>query len=343
MKHFASTLLLPTVGLLALSTLPVRAQTQGPTGNRAYNPFNVAFQRVWEITLDAPVKLVEIGPVSGDKNSVLLLVGGKDKNDYKRQLRVTHWDGFRLATDFTTDFIGTSQDALLLGHFRTGKTLASLKPAKGKAPGPPTRQIVTTEGVYENAGGSYARLFPAPAQVALAVSVDKSPDQLLAGMGDSAVLYEVGDNDAHPSALESPSDGAGSVRFGIGNQELANPASLDFTSGVRAMQTYWSNRNRWMIGLLRGQPAGLTETPNATTGDRIVVYTPKLNNRDRAFWALKPADFEESWRSDPLPGLVLDVRVGDPKNEGKDGLLVLTADKDGRTRHLYFYKPTQAL
>jgi len=48
-------------------------------------------------------------------------------------------------------------------------------------------------------------------------------------------------------------------------------------------------------------------------------------------------DLEESFRSDPLPGRVLDVRVGDPHNDGKPGILVLTSENDDKDRRLLFF------
>ena len=117
--------------------------------------------------------------------------------------------------------------------------------------------------------------------------------------------------------------------------------SKDFTVNVRYMQSFWQNGKRWIVGLERGKPAPTPDDPNATTGDRLVVYTPKLSNRDKTFWQLThSSDFDELWKSDALPGRVLDVRVGDPKNEGKDGILVLTSENDSTERHLTFFVPT---
>ena len=115
----------------------------------------------------------------------------------------------------------------------------------------------------------------------------------------------------------------------------------DFTTNARFMQSYWRDRSKWEVCLEHGRSAPVEANPDATTGDRIVVYTPKLANRDKPFWKLTRADeFDLAWRSDPLPGRVLDVRVGDPKNEGKDGILVLTAENKDKERHLYFFLPT---
>ncbi len=332
-RCFASLLIMLGLAVLGASG----ALAQATSGNRPFNGFAVQFRLAWEMPLPDPVKLIEIGQVTAEKhNSLLMLVGGKDRNDARRKLLITHWDGFKFATDFSTEFLGNNiLDVLLVGHFRTASSLP--KPAKGKASPPVAQQIVTTEGIYEWTGGTFARLFESPTDTKLAILLEKSPDQLLTGAGDKAIAYEVGDKDVHPSAGEPPEDGNGYVRFGVGTQDLA------LVPGVRYAQSFWSNRNKWMIGLLRGKPAGLPDYPNATVGDRLVVYVPKFGSRDKTFWGCRTEDLEEAWRSEPLPGRVLDVRVGDPKNEGKDGILVLTAQNNDQERHLYFFTVAQGM
>ena len=71
------------------------------------------------------------------------------------------------------------------------------------------------------------------------------------------------------------------------------------------------------------------------------MLAPRTGKSDLDFWAAKPADMEDTWRSDPFPGRILDVRIGDPRNEGKDGILILTSEKNDKERHLYFYRPLQ--
>jgi hypothetical protein len=347
MKYLKPLFCLSVVGMAACHSAPAAAQSPG---NRAFNPFSVEFRRAWDLAITDPVKLVEIGPAKGDKNNLLMLIGGRDSNDYKRELRVTTWAGFQFNTDFSTEFLGKAQDTLLLGHFRDTKASPEVKPARGKSAPKIARQIVTTEGVYEWTGGTFSRLFVAPADIKLALVLDKSPDQLLLGSGSAAQLYEIGDNDAHPSQMAALSDGGGYVRMGIGVQAASatnsSGSSPEIMPGVRFVQSLWIGRSRWYIGLLRGKPLSVPDLPDATTGDRLIVYTPQLKSRDKSFWAMSPKsftdDFEESWRSEPLPGRVLDVRVGDPKNEGKDGILVLTAENNDKARHLYFFAPATA-
>lgn len=332
---------------LSFPCAPGRAQQSLPprpqNGNRPFNPNDVTFAQAWTAVISDPVKLIEIGPVVEEKkNNLLLLVGGREPTDYRRKLIVTHWDGARFVPDTTSEFSGTALDALLAGRFRPSvRTVApAAPPTKGKKSRPqPTSQIVTTEGVYVWNGSSFTRLFASPPNLKLALILEGTPDQMVINYGDSSAIYEAGETDSHPSAYLLQVNDPGYVRMAVGTQTYEG--LKDFTTNVRFMQSFWHDRARWEVGLEHGRPLAVAADTNATTGDRLVVYTPKLANRDKPFWKLTRADdFDLAWRSDPLPGRVLDVRVGDPKNEGKDGILVLTAENNDKERHLYFYLPT---
>ena len=349
---------LALLGLMLETTRPSQAQP----ASRSRNLFHVSFVRDWDLALNDPVKLIEIGQITDAKTSnVLMLVGGKDQNDYKRHLLLTHWDGFRFSTDATLDFLGTATDALLLGHFRSGAPLFGPLPAPGK-PGtagtaPATRpdkpakkgaeapenQIITTEGIYYWTGSSLARLFAAPADIRLALLRDKVEDELVAGAGDSATAYQVGQNYVKEATDGAPTEGGGYVRFGVGMQDYTGNDKTKIDQNVRMVQTYWKDRFKWLIGLAPGSPQATPNAPNATTGDRLVVYVPKFSSKGKTFWESKLTDFEEDWRSDPLPGRVLDIRLGDPRNEGKIGILILTAENNDKDRHLYFYRLSEGL
>ena len=330
--------------VLTLSANAQSPQQRPPFGSRSNNPYQVDFQMAWNAVITDPVKLIEVGPVMEDKkNNLLLLVGGSQSSDYKRKLVITHWNGTRFVTDTSNDFLGTALDALLAGRFRPQirpVVLPAAQPPKDKKkPKPlPTSQIVTTEGVYLWNGSSFTRLFASPPNLRLALILDGTPDQMVINGGSSTTAYEAGETDSHPSAYLLDTTDAGYVRMAVGTQSY--DGAKDFLPNVRYMQSYWQGRNHWQIGLERGKPAATQDYPDATTGDKLVVYIPKPANRDKSFWKMTRADdFEETWRSAALPGRVLDVRVGDPKNEGKDGILVLTAENNDKERHLYFYLP----
>lgn len=317
------------------------------------------------VTLPDAVKLIDVGPVLDDrKPNLVQMIGGKDKNDYRRKVLITHWDGFRFATDCSVDFMGTSLDALLIGRFRVPKPkpeatttataqlggqnaipLQDIFKKRKKNDGQSAMQLVTTEGIYAWSKKTLSRLFPAPPNLKMMLKrSDAGPDQMVINSGDTASLFEVGEVAVQPSSYEFTTDEenvehSGYARYGVGTQPYAE--AREFLPNIRYVQSYWNGRNRWLLCLLKGKPANLPDAPEVTTGDQLVVYVPKAENRDKNFWELTHADdWEESWRSEQIGGHVLDVRLGDPKNDGKEGIVVLTAsivDKKEKDRQLLFY------
>lgn len=318
--------------LLATVATTAHAQAVKPP-----NAFRLQMQRVWDVTFNEPVKLFDVGKVGSDRdNRLIVLLGGQNKDDYKRKLVVLRWNGQQFVSDHSAEFLGAGVDTLIAAPFR----ISTAKPVKGQKFVPPApQQILTSEGFYAWMNGNYSRAFSVPRDVRAAVIPEKTPAQLIVGSGDSATVREATDTDIRPSDWEPPQDGAGYVEFATGTQEPLP----SFALGARVAQTYWQNRVKWIIGLIPGDPSNQPDFPNATVRDRLVVLTPKATARDKSYWATKPEDFEEAWRSDPLPGRVLDVRVGDPKNEGRDSILVMTAENNDKTRRLHCFTVTQGV
>jgi len=355
MKHPNLQRILAASGLLLVSLGGASAQfnvSGGPgrysSSTRDSNPFRTSFGQTWAAKLSDPVKLVEVAPVLNDRDADLLLMVDSDRrSDYRRKLIIMHWDGQRLINDTSLDFFGTTVDSLLAGRFRVApKPVAVVTPVTDKKakrpPTPPTRQIATTEGIYQWTGGAFTRLYAAPPSLKFALSIEGAPDRMLINSGDNTTIYDAGDTSVQPSEFQLTGDETGFPRFGIGTQTY--DGIKDLQPGVRYVQTYWSMRYRWQIGVLRGKPnTDLREVPDATTGDRVVVYVPKAETKDKPFWLIRPDQYEEAWRGPAVPGRILDVRVGDPKRDGKIGILVLTAENNDRDRHLYFYTPVETV
>lgn len=337
-----------------------RQQGVGAFGGKM--PFRTVFTQAWNMTLQDPfdrAKLIEVGQVTDKKNvNLLLLLGGKEVSDYKRSLLVTHWAGGQFVIDETKDFPGTTVDALLVGKFRqdsaplpdpataaptTTPDGKQVKAPPKKKPAPPAtnQQIVTTEGVYTWRAGHLTRLFTAPPNTRLAMMMDGSPDLVVGGQGNTAQAYVMGETQTDLFSGNPPTAGEGYVRFGVGAQEYEGSDELKMALGVRFVQSYWNGRSHWLIGIAHSAP-----NPSAVNNkptDRLVVMTPRNGKADVDFWAMKPTDLEESWRSEPFQGRILDVRIGDPRSDGKESLLVLTSEKDDKERHLYCFRPQQIL
>ncbi|MCW3052864.1 MAG: hypothetical protein JWN14_2034 [Chthonomonadales bacterium] len=334
-------------------------------GGRA--AFRTVFTQAWSMPLvdpasgsPLPVKLIEVGQATDNKRiNLLMLVGGKDVSDYKRRLLVTHWAGGQFTVDEEKEFPGAAVDALLIGKFRQDAAPVAAqaapspatpdgKPAKAPpkrkpAPASTSQQVITTEGVYTWRSGHLTRLFTAPPSARLAMILGGIPDVVVGGQGNQAQGYVMGETQSDPFTGNPPSAGDGYVHFGVGTQDYEGSEDLKMALGVRYVQSYWSEKNHWMIGIAR--PANAQNNTNSTNstppGERLVVLTPRAGKTDLDFWATKPADMEESWRSDPFPGHILDVRIGDPRNDGKESLLVLTSENNGKERHLYCLRPQQ--
>jgi hypothetical protein len=348
MKTHALYPLLLAAGLLLVP--PVRSAAQRPSPFNQDNPARIGFQlATWNVRVPDRAKLIEVGPLLDDHhNSLVFLIGGQDRNDYRRKLLVTHWDGFQFATDSSLDYIGWAVDPLLIGRFRAIPTAPAVStapadpaapPARAKRPSaPPTHQLAVASGIYSVTGGTFVSLSSAPPALKLTVDRADGTAEMVTGYGDSAAFYEMGDKDVHASNFTLSPDDDGAPHWGIGNQFF--DGQKEYLPGIRYAQTYWVGRFHWQIGLVKGKSLDLKESPDATTDDRLVVYVPKLENRNKTCWQMtRPEDYEETWRSGPIPGRVLDVRVGDATNTGQIGILVLTSENNDRERHLYYYLP----
>ncbi len=362
----------PVIGLCALALCGGQAfgQIQRPRpqngGFGGRTPFRTVFTTAWTMTLKDldTVKLIEVGQATDNKRiNLLMLVAGKDVSDYKRRLLVTHWAGNEFKVDEEKEFPGAAVDSLLIGRFRQDAVQASLpvtpapttppdgKPAKSSpkrkpALAPTSQQVITTEGVYTWRSGHLDRLFTAPPSTRLAMIMNAAPDVLVGGQGNTAQAYVMGDTQSDPYPGNPPTGGDGYVRFGVGTQDYEGAEDLKMALGVRYVQSYWNDRIHWMIGIIRpqnSQNGSINGTSGNRTGDRLVVLTPKTGKNDQDFWATKPADMEESWRSEPFPGRILDVRIGDPRNDGKESILVLTSENNDKERHLYCLRPQQVV
>lgn len=345
------------MGMAGAQTVPQRPDPN----NRLYNAFRTQFKPSWNVAIRDPVKLVDIGPVTDSKRSnLVLLISGTTAGDTQRKLRILHWNGNSYDTDSESVSQSVGIDTLLLGKFHPGmnttvvpasvpapsvgdKSQKLQKPQKPRVTAPSRNlQVLTNSGIYSWADGSlqplFARQLP---DVKQSISLDNHLDLVVVGAGEGSLPYEFTQTEMKPAVREKLS-GGGFARFGIGLQPFPGSDTVNLAPGIHYVQSMWSGRNKWLIGLVRGQAAPTIADPNATKGDRLIVYTPKFQGRDKSFWETRMDDLEESWRSEPLPGHVLDVRVGDPHNDGKLGILVLTSENDDKDRRLIFFAATSA-
>ena len=319
------------------------------TSNRLNNAFRTQFKPLWNISLRDPALLMEVGPVTDAKRvNLVLLLTGLTATDTQRKLRVMHWNGNSFDTDCEVLSQSIGIDTLLLGHFHPGMaapqslpsqpTTASAKNHKPRPSAPShTDQVLTNSGIYTWSSGTlqpvFARQLP---DVKQSIVLDHRLDMVVVGAGDGSSAFEFSQTEMRPAAKDRLL-GNGYAHFGIGMQAFPGSDTVLLAPGIRYVQSIWTGRMKWLIGLIRGRAAGTVLDPAATTGDRLVVFTPKFQSRDKSFWECKMDDFEQAWQSDPLVGRVLDVRVGDPHNDGKTGILVLTAENEDKDRRISFF------
>ncbi|CCW33906.1 hypothetical protein [Chthonomonas calidirosea] len=314
---------------------------------RKDNPFLTAFTLAWHTPLPDDTALFELCPIrQNQQDDLLLLIGTESPTDFRRRLLLTHWDGFRFATDATASFIGWATDPLIAGHFADSwPTLAApdetdAQPPKNKivkTPKLPMVQIVTSGGIFMWKGGGFERLCDPPPALRFSLIRPGQLDLLVCGNGDNTSVWTLNAGKLVTDDLHLNPTEEGYPHWGTGTYPFEGRQNL--TTNILYAQTYWQGQRRWLIGVLT---AGTSGSPTGTPdGDRLIVYVPKADERDKTFWQLtRFDDYEESWRSDPLPGKVLDVRIGDPRDDGKIGLLALVDEGKGK-RELYCFQPVR--
>lgn len=303
------------------------------------DPFQVSFAEAWSTPLDGKVKLIESASIlHNDTQSLIELLAGPKPDDPRRTVVVAHWDGFRFATDTSFSFLGWEGDPLMCGRFVLPVVSPPIKGAKKKPEAPITHQLLVASGIYAWTGGAFEQICPCPPQVKLAIIHPPSPSLLLGGVADATQVWEAGETQYKPVAYQLTPSEDSYLHYGIGTQKFRG--EQDFLPHTHPVQVWWNSRERWFICVQSGSMD--PKRPDMSTGDEVVVYIPRARNRDRTFWELTSVDdYLEGWRSAALPGHVLDVRIGDPKNNGHIGMLVLLEDPETSKRTLLFYSPTE--
>ncbi len=329
--------ILGVVLMLGEALVPLNAQ-QTPLSPRS-NTARLLLRQEWNTLLPQGAKLIDTGKVKHEQiNYLAVLASGQNPKELRRTLYFMRWNGSRFVSESSLNLNGSLIDTLLVGHFRT-TTISTLTGDKGKS-GLQARtvQVVASDGVLEWNGKDWDKISPAPLGIKGQIEMGKRYNILLTGVGDQVQTHSLENNSlqAVPN-FTPPSEEDTFFQFGIGSQDFPGVESLRMGQGTRYIQSHWRAQNRWMIGLLPGKLTPTQDDPKATVGDRLLLFAPRLSAQTKSFWASSQSEMDEVWRSDAFPGQVLDVRIGDPRNDGKEGLLVLVAENEGRDRRLYFF------
>ncbi|GDX40771.1 hypothetical protein LBMAG21_10630 [Armatimonadota bacterium] len=346
------------LGILGIMTcLPSQtvAQTRPLPRNNVQPRYS--FQVLWSELLPENTKLIEVGRVKHtQENYLVMLSDSRIPKDSQRSLTLALWSGNRFITEGSATYLkGGATDALLVGQFRTalpsvngtvkvGVKESVVKGGAKETSRPHNTQIVTSDSILEWNGKELERIALSPVGVKLGVVRGKQPGLMVAGAGDVASSYSFEGKELKSVAeFIPPSENETYAFYGCGTQTYPGFEQLRLGSGAHYVQSYWKNLNHWMIGYVQGKLSPLPDNPKATTSDSLVLLMPKVTGVVKSFWATSPTDMEEVWRSDGFPGRILDVRVGDPKNDGIEGILVLVATNEEKERRLYFIRRVDAL
>jgi hypothetical protein len=284
-------------------------------------------------------KLIDTGKVKHEQiNYLAVLATGQNPKELRRTLYFMRWNGSRFVSESSLNLNGSLIDTLLIGHFRTF-TISNITSDKGKS-GIQARtiQVVTSESILEWNGKDWIKIALTPLGIKGQIEMGKRYNLLITGAGDQTQAQSLETNSLQAiSNFTPPIEEDTFFQFGIGSQEFPGVESLRMGQGSRYIQSHWKAQNRWLAGLLPGKLTPTQEDPKATTGDRLLLFAPRLSAQGKSFWASGQGDMDEVWRSDAFPGQILDVRIGDPRNDGKEGILVLVSENEGRDRRLYFF------
>ncbi|HEX2948174.1 MAG TPA: CsgG/HfaB family protein [Armatimonadota bacterium] len=141
---------------------------------------------------------------------------------------------------------------------------------------------------------------------------------------DNAGYYNIGDID---------DDGQLEVVITTFNKDEKDPKTVTVTSGpikvltLSAAKKYTSPSTYGIVSTL-WKPKG-TKVPFIVATSNVMDATGKPTN-DAYLYLLQwnENEYSEVWKSDRLGESILDMQVCDPKNEGDDGLVVMSKDKD---------------
>ncbi len=230
------------------------------------------------------------------------------------KLSVAKWDGKGLATEWTTEVPG-AQPTLAVGRFCADTTAS---------------QIITSKGCWWWNGTAYALLPTDRTLIPLGtVRTPAGAESVLIREGSEFSAFRINlkaEGDKWLEKQASPGAGAATGEFVFGMMH-APPSELGAGSPPEFATT----------GLL-----GFWTLPKAAKPLRILGRTDAKANVTHVVLArsIGPKAVDEAWRGGPLDGPIADITIGDPRGDGRVGLVVLTAaDPKGKGRTLYLWLP----
>ncbi len=299
--------------ILASSAFGQISDTPKPVDNKAVSAQNPLLKMAWKTPFDAPIYRLAIADTAGDGKPRLIALLQEGNNALR--LSVYRWDGKTFISEWSTP-VEKSVTAMAVGRF---------------APGVPSAQIVTAQGCYLWDGKEFTlKPFSRPLAPVGIVRHREGEESLLAREGGEYAVYAidpkgVGDDWLVPGKPLTPLGAAGEMDYLFG---LLRAAPTELEAGTPPEYAAVGLLGLWDVRR-DGKPLrflGRYSSRSNDAGSHLVFAQEFSSN------AIK-----EVWRSPGLDGPILDVALGDPKGEGKEGLLVLAVDPKSKGRVLYLF------
>lgn len=273
------------------------------------------FHAAWTDTLPQSVIRIGVADTAGDGKPRLITLSA-EAGSGARSIAIQKWNGSAWATEYSAKAPGGG-DRLAVGTFASGR------PA-----------VIVTSGALFYWDGKAYQMKPAasPLSILGKVVLKDGSERLMVHQGNAVKLYRV--NPAAADWLTDPMDPPHSSATVFtdmkGPTKELEEVGIPYLLAAGGIVGLWDARKTDALFLYGVQVIGLVESK----GDDTLKTPPKpgepvpglvLKGREVHLTVVDPrsATLKTLWHSDVLPGGVLDIALGDPR-DNRRGLLVLT-------------------
>lgn len=285
------------------------------------------FHEAWREILPASVRRIAVGDTQGDGRARLVLLTAEGA---VRRVSVRRWTGAAWTEEFAADAPG-ADDRLAVGRFDGGRRAL----------------IVTSTALWQWNGTSYEKR-PSTRAVSLlgTVVLASGEERLLVRDGDAFRMHRV--DPSRPGDWLGPGEAPPSAASTVfsemkGRTEELTRVGLPDVLAAGGIVGLWDARKTNALFFYAVQLLGIVEekgqpvrAPDPAAASQNLV----LRGQEVRLGIVDPRSpvYKFLWRSDRLPGPVLDVALSDPRTGGRGLIVLVDGAADGRGRTLIFYQ-----